>query len=61
MSSQPRTHSKTHSGNLSDLAVAKQTIDTGTTFGTPDDMHPGTYFRIPSVPRPGKTTWSLVK
>jgi hypothetical protein len=27
----------------------------------PDDRYPGTFFRIPGVPLPGKTTWSLVK
>jgi hypothetical protein len=26
-----------------------------------DDRYPGTFFRIPGVPTPGKTTWSLVK
>ena len=25
----------------------------------PDDRFPGTYFRIPGVPRPGITTWGL--
>lgn len=24
-----------------------------------DDRYPGTFFRIPGVPVPGKTTWSL--
>lgn len=27
----------------------------------PDDRYPGTFFRIPGVPLPGKTTWSLAK
>jgi hypothetical protein len=27
----------------------------------PDDRFPGTFFRVPGVPMPGKTTWSLVK
>lgn len=26
-----------------------------------DDRYPGTFFRVPGVPLPGKTTWSLVK
>jgi hypothetical protein len=26
-----------------------------------DDRFPGSFFRIPGVPSPGKTTWSLVK
>ena len=26
-----------------------------------DDRYPGTFFRVPGVPMPGKTTWSLVK
>jgi hypothetical protein len=24
-----------------------------------DDRHPGTFFRVPGRPVPGKTTWSL--
>ncbi len=27
----------------------------------PDDRYPGTFFRIPGPPRPGKTTWSVAK
>jgi hypothetical protein len=27
----------------------------------PDERFPGTFFRVPGVPMPGKTTWSLVK
>lgn len=27
----------------------------------PDERYPGTFFRIPHVPVPGKTTWSLTK
>lgn len=27
----------------------------------PDDRFPGTFFRVPGVPQPGKTTWSLAK
>jgi len=26
-----------------------------------DDRYPGSFFRIPGVPKPGKTTWSLAK
>jgi hypothetical protein len=26
-----------------------------------DDRFPGSFFRIPGVPQPGKTTWSVVK
>jgi hypothetical protein len=26
-----------------------------------DDRYPGSFFRVPGVPRPGKTTWSLTK
>ena len=26
-----------------------------------DDRYPGSFFRIPGVPMPGKTTWSLAK
>ncbi|WFP50115.1 hypothetical protein PL263_18730 [Methylomonas sp. EFPC3] len=27
----------------------------------PDERYPGTFFRVPGVPMPGKTTWSLAK
>lgn len=26
-----------------------------------DDRYPGTFFRVPGVPVPGKTAWNLVK
>ncbi len=26
-----------------------------------DDRYPGSFFRIPGLPAPGKTTWSLAK
>lgn len=26
-----------------------------------DDRYPGSFFRVPGVPSPGKTTWSLAK
>jgi hypothetical protein len=26
-----------------------------------DERYPGTFFRVPGVPMPGKTTWSLAK
>jgi hypothetical protein len=26
-----------------------------------DDRYPGTFFRIPGIPVPGKTTWTLSK
>ncbi len=28
---------------------------------TDDDRYPGSFFRVPGVPKPGKTTWSLTK
>ena len=27
----------------------------------PDERYPGSFFRVPGLPMPGKTTWSLVK
>jgi len=30
-------------------------------YDAPDERYPGTFFRVPGVPMPGKTTWSLVK
>lgn len=38
-----------------DEEVEHQTID----FLDGDDEFPGTFFRIPGTPVPGKTTWSL--
>lgn len=26
-----------------------------------DERYPGTFFRVPGVPIPGKTTWSIVR
>ncbi|MBS4050880.1 hypothetical protein [Methylomonas rivi] len=26
-----------------------------------DDRYPGSFFRVPGIPAPGKTTWSLAK
>lgn len=33
----------------------------GVELATPvdDDRYPGSFFRIPSVPKPGKTTWGI--
>ena len=28
---------------------------------TDDDRYPGSFFRVPGVPVPGKTSWSLTK
>lgn len=39
--------------------------DTNRTFSTPpvtqvgDDRYPGSFFCIPGLPTPGKTTWSI--
>lgn len=30
-------------------------------YEQPDDRYPGTFFRVPSVPIPGKTTWSIIR
>jgi hypothetical protein len=27
----------------------------------PDDRHPGSFFRVPGLPVPGKTTWCSAK
>ena len=27
----------------------------------PDDRYPGSFFRVPGIPAPGKTTWSVAK
>ena len=26
-----------------------------------DDRYPGSFFRVPGIPKPGKTTWSIAK
>ena len=38
--------------------IAKQALPHDT---HPDERYPGTFFRVPGIPLPGKTTWSLVK
>ncbi|MCQ8102470.1 hypothetical protein NP590_00015 [Methylomonas sp. SURF-2] len=30
-------------------------------FDAQDDRYPGSFFRVPGIPAPGKTTWSLAK
>lgn len=30
-------------------------------FEAQDDRYPGSFFRVPGIPAPGKTTWSLAK
>lgn len=30
-------------------------------FEMQDDRYPGSFFRVPGIPAPGKTTWSLAK
>lgn len=31
------------------------------TIQEPDDRYPGTFFRIPGLPTPGSTAWSLTE
>jgi hypothetical protein len=52
------THSKQNSSSTAKLNDPKQPA---TLHETQDERFPGTFFRIPGVPQPGKTTWSLVK
>jgi hypothetical protein len=49
-----------HKTNLpnDEKAIAKQALPSDT---LPDERYPGTFFRVPGIPLPGKTTWSLVK
>lgn len=59
MPSQPVIISK----NSPSLTVAPATKQSsmGLELEVPDDRYPGTFFRVPAVPRPGKTTWGLVQ
>lgn len=36
-------------------------LTTATLQPANDDRYPGSFFRIPGVPTPGKATWSLTK
>lgn len=51
----------------SDLLLSDQTVKANSQNPAADglieddDRFPGSFFRIPGVPSPGKTTWSLVK
>lgn len=42
-----------------DVANEQKPMSTGSVEG--DDRFPGSFFRIPGVPSPGKTTWSLTE
>lgn len=42
-----------------DVANDQKSMSTGSVEG--DDRFPGSFFRIPGVPSPGKTTWSLTE
>jgi len=47
--------------------AAPVTAKVGTTqqvqpsLDAPDDRYPGSFFRLPGIPVPGKTTWSSSK
>jgi hypothetical protein len=51
-------HSKQDATGNGKVDAPQQTV---TRHDVQDDKFPGTFFRIPGVPQPGKTTWSLVK
>ena len=42
-----------------DVVSEQKSLSTGSIEG--DDRFPGSFFRIPGVPSPRKTTWSLSK
>lgn len=42
-----------------DVASEQKAMPAGSVEG--DDRYPGSFFRIPGVPSPGKTTWSLTE
>lgn len=51
--SMPRSKNEGPSGIPQAASGLQATID--------DDRYPGSFFRVPGVPMPGKTTWSLAK
>jgi hypothetical protein len=53
-SNQPKSVAPIHEQS----AAQKQPITQGV---EPDERFPGTFFRVPGLPMPGKTTWSLAK
>ena len=40
---------------------AVETRSAKSSLNAPDDGYPGSFFRIPGIPMPGKTTWRLSK
>jgi len=38
-----------------------ETVHAGLPQQEQDDRYPGSFFRVPGVPAPGKTKWSLAK
>jgi hypothetical protein len=49
-----------------DISVSSQVDSNLTTLpyqttgcAEPDDLYPGSFFRIPGIPSPGNTAWSL--
>ncbi len=59
--------------HLASLALAEPRLDTTAVVAplritasrlpavSDDERYPGSFFRVPGVPTPGKTTWSLSK
>lgn len=46
------------SGSQADSNLAMQPNQTKGS-AEPDDLYPGSFFRIPGIPSPGNTAWSL--
>lgn len=55
MSSQFPEKPVTQSLNSQTPTIACNQIDKS----LPDDRYPGSFFKIPGLPTPGKTTWSI--
>jgi hypothetical protein len=55
MSSKPFKITPPQTDKQADTPLAHQSLP------EPDDRYPGSFFRVPGVPVPGKTAWSIVK
>lgn len=56
---QPIVKSTLSLNDQMDVPIEQKSVSTGLVEG--DDRFPGSFFRVPGVPSPGKTTWSLAE
>lgn len=56
---QPIVKSTLSLNDQMDVPIEQKSVSAGLVEG--DDRFPGSFFRVPGVPSPGKTTWSLAE